>query len=165
MKNIFVFVFAWLLFATTVQAQSTASATTATAGARRVAEELVQLMQFDKTMSAGIDRMLEMQIGQNAQLKNIEPELRAFLTKYMSAAVLKDDIVALYAREFSESELKDLVKFYRSPTGQKFINKQPLLMQQGMEIGQKRVQEHLPELRETIEAKMKGQEPAEKSVK
>ena len=159
MKYILVLIAGWLFLSPTAHAQSTAAP--ASAGAHRAAEELVQVMQFDKTMNAGIDRMIEMQVSQNAQLKTVEPELRAFLSKYMSAAVLKNDIITLYTREFSESELKDLVKFYQSPTGQKFVSKQPLLMQQGMELGQRRVQEHLPELQKSIETKMKAQQPTE----
>nr|WP_262904578.1 DUF2059 domain-containing protein [Hymenobacter lucidus] len=67
-------------------------------------------------------------------------------------------MISLYAKEFTEKELKDLTKFYETPVGQKFVTRQAFLMQAGMELGQRRVQENLPELQRAIEAKMKGQE-------
>nr|WP_262922944.1 hypothetical protein [Hymenobacter cellulosilyticus] len=38
------------------------------------------------------------------------------------------------------------------------MSKQGFLMQAGMELGQRRVQENLPELQRTLEAKMKSLE-------
>ena len=45
-------------------------------------------------------------------------------------------IVPLYAERFSVAELKEVIAFYKSPTGAKFIGAQPQIMQQSMAIGQ-----------------------------
>lgn len=45
--------------------------------------------------------------------------------------------------------------FYRTPLGQKMVTRLPLLLQKGAALGQKAVQEHLPELQEEIAKKMK----------
>jgi hypothetical protein len=45
-------------------------------------------------------------------------------------------IAALYARNFTADELRDVVAFYRGPTGQKFVQKLPAITQQSMAIGQ-----------------------------
>lgn len=84
--------------------------------------------------------------------------MRAFMNKYMSWPALKNEMVDLYAREFSEKELRDLTKFYQSSTGQKYVSKQNVLLQAGMQLGQRRVQENLPELQRMLEEKMKAQE-------
>ena len=78
--------------------------------------------------------------------------MKAFLSKYMSWASLKDDVAKLYTTEFSESELNELNKFYQTPLGRKTVQKMPALMAKGAEIGQKRMQEHLPELQAAITA-------------
>jgi len=62
----------------------------------------------------------------------------------------------IYMAEFSESELNELTKFYQTPLGKKTIQKMPALMAKGAEIGQKRVQKHLPEL----QAALAGEENA-----
>lgn len=130
-------------------------------GLRKAAEQLLEALQMEKTTNQAINQMLSMQVQQRPDLKVVEPEMRAFMTKYMNWSTLKEDMVQLYAREFTEKELRDLTKFYQTATGQKYVSKQSTLIQAGMEIGQQRVRENLPELQRTIEAKMKAQQALE----
>ncbi|UOQ78019.1 DUF2059 domain-containing protein [Hymenobacter sp. 5516J-16] len=164
MKKLLILATGLALAVPAVQAQSTASATgtaaAISAGQRKAAEELLAATDSEKNLSATIDRMLAAQLEQNPGMKAVEPEMRAYLTKYMSWPSMKEDMVQLYAREFTEKELKELTKFYQTPTGRKTITKMPALMAAGMEIGQKRMQEHLPELQQAIAEKLKSQAPA-----
>jgi uncharacterized protein len=50
---------------------------------------------------------------------------------------LEESIVMVYAGNFSASELHDLIAFYKTPTGQKFLEKTPIVMQQTMAAGKK----------------------------
>jgi len=61
------------------------------------------------------------------------------LTDKMTARIneMEDSIVEIYANNFSGAELRDLIAFYKSPTGQKFLQKTPLITQQTMAAGQK----------------------------
>jgi hypothetical protein len=151
-----------LLLAPVVKAQNTTAAVVAptiiSAAQRKAAESLLEVMQSEKTINQSIDMTLALQIEQNPNLKKLEPEMRAFMNKYMSWTALKTEMVDLYAREFTEKELRDLTKFYQSPTGQKYVSKQNVLLQAGMQLGQRRVQENLPELQRMLEEKMKAQE-------
>ncbi|GGG56612.1 DUF2059 domain-containing protein [Hymenobacter glacieicola] len=164
MKNYLILAAGLAFAAPAATAQSTASATGAaaapiSAGQRKAAEELLAATDSEKNLSATIDRMLSAQLEQNPGMKAVEPEMRAYLTKYMSWPSMKEDMVQLYAREFTEKELRELTKFYQTPTGRKTITKMPELMAAGMEIGQKRMQEHLPELQQAIAEKLKSQPP------
>ena len=96
--------------------------------------------------------MLQMQVQQNPASAQFQPQMKAILNKYMSWASLKDDMAAAYMSEFTEPELNDLVNFYQTPLGKKTVEKLPALMQKGATMGQKRVQEHLPELQAAIQA-------------
>ncbi|WP_054411748.1 DUF2059 domain-containing protein [Hymenobacter sp. DG25A] len=155
-----------LLAAPTVKAQSTTAASAPAVAAaapistaqRKAAETLLEVMQSEKTINQSIDMTLALQIEQNPNLKKLEPEMRAFMNKYMSWPALKSEMVDLYAREFSEKELRELTKFYQSSTGQKYVSKQNVLLQAGMQLGQRRVKENLPELQRMLEEKMKAQE-------
>ncbi|QJX45643.1 DUF2059 domain-containing protein [Hymenobacter taeanensis] len=164
MKNLWILAAALVLTAPAVSAQTTttpaaASATPISASHRKAAEELLAITGSEKNMTEMSSRMLDVQLEQRPEMKAVEPEMRAFLTKYMSWQSMKDDLVQLYAQEFTEKELKELNKFYQTPTGRKTIQKMPMLMQAGMEIGQRRVQEHLPELQKAIADKMQNQQP------
>ena len=122
---------------------------------RKAVETLFALMGMEGVLTQTIDQMLAMQVQQNPTLAPHQAQMKAFLNKYMSWASMKEDMAKLYMAEFSESELNELTKFYQTPVGKKTIQKMPALMAKGAEIGQKRVQEHLPELQATLEAGQK----------
>ena len=106
------------------------------------------------TYDQSIDQTLAMQLKQKPELVRFEPEMRAFFQKYMAWQQVKPDLAALYAREFTEPELREIITFYQTPVGQKLSGRLPQLMQAGMQIGQQRVQDHLPELQKTIADKL-----------
>ncbi len=119
---------------------------------KKAAEALLNLMGMEHLLSQSVDQMLQMQVQQNPAIAQFQPQMKAFLNKYMSWSSLKDDMAAAYMSEFSEAELNDLTKFYQTPLGKKTVEKMPALMQKGAAMGQKRVQEHLPELQAAIQA-------------
>jgi uncharacterized protein len=48
---------------------------------------------------------------------------------------LIDTIAVIYASNFTADELRDVTAFYRTPTGQKFLARQPAIAQQSMTAG------------------------------
>ena len=50
---------------------------------------------------------------------------------------LTDALAIIYSSNFSAEELRAVIAFYKTPVGQKFLQKQPLLVQQSMTAGQK----------------------------
>lgn len=50
---------------------------------------------------------------------------------------LVDMLVPIYANNLEPADVEELIRFYRSPTGQRFLEKQPVIMQQSMVVGQK----------------------------
>jgi hypothetical protein len=50
---------------------------------------------------------------------------------------LIEQIAVLYARNFTADELREVVAFYRRPTGQKFVQKLPAITQESMVLGQR----------------------------
>jgi len=57
------------------------------------------------------------------------------LMSYRDAMI--DDFAVIYAQRFTAEELEAVTDFYQSPTGQKFIEAMPGLMQAGAQIGMK----------------------------
>ncbi len=107
--------------------------------------------------------MLQVQVQQNPSIARYQQDMKAFFAKYMSWASLKDDMVTIYMAEFTELELKELTAFYQTPVGKKTVQRMPALMAKGAEMGQRRVQEHLPELQAAIAAKAGSAAPAKKA--
>jgi hypothetical protein len=50
---------------------------------------------------------------------------------------LIEEIVVVYATNFTVAEMKDIMAFYKGPAGQKFLAKAPIIAQQSMAAGQK----------------------------
>src|ERR1700749_4927535 len=56
----------------------------------------------------------------------------AFAPYYTS---MVDGIAAIYATNFTAAELRDIEAFYRQPTGQKMLEKMPVVSQQALAVG------------------------------
>jgi len=62
------------------------------------------------------------------------PMVADAFTPYYTSMV--DGIAAIYATNFTAAELKDIEAFYRQPTGQKLLEKMPVISQQALAVGQ-----------------------------
>lgn len=113
---------------------------------RKAVFDLFQMMDMNSMLKSSIDVSLQAQIQANPAVGRYEKQLRAFFVKYMSWDSLKDEFADLYMKAFTESELKELLQFYKTPVGKKTLHELPALMQQGAQIGMARVQAHAAEL-------------------
>ncbi len=116
---------------------------------------LLATMNMQKSYEGMIERITQMQIQARPELKAIEPAIKAFFTKYMGWEAQKGDIAALYAKNYTVEELKELNKFYQSPLGQKTVQIMPQLAAASAQIGQSRMMQHMPEMKAMIEAELK----------
>ena len=131
---------------------------------RKATEALLELMDMESLLTQSVDQMLQVQVQQNPSIAPYQQQdMKAFFAKYMSWASLKDDMVTIYMAEFTELELKALTAFYQTPVGKKTLQRMPALIAKGAEMGQRRVQEHLPELQAAIAAKAGSAAPANKA--
>ena len=135
------------------------SAHAATDSHRRAAEELLQITGLKESLSRTAEQLVDFQVRQNPQMAPYRSVFLEFFQKYMSYDNLKSDIVQIYVEEFSENELKDIIRFYKTPTGKKTIEKLPVLMSKGAQVGMANVKMHMPELKARLEEEMKKQNP------
>ena len=117
--------------------------------------ELLETMHMEKSISDALAVALNAQLSANPSLKPYEDILRKFMTKYMNWAFLKDKLAKCYSDEFTEDELQELIDFYRTPIGKKSVEKLPVLMGKGAELGQQAIQDHLDELKAAVQERSK----------
>ena len=120
---------------------------------RKAAEAFISALDMESLLNQSVNQMLDMQVKQNPAIAPFQQDMKAFFAKYMSWQSMKEEMVKIYMGEFTENELNELNKFYQTPVGKKSIQRMPALLAKGAELGQKRVQEHLPELQAAIAAK------------
>jgi uncharacterized protein len=124
---------------------------------RKAAENLLIVTNVDKSLPKIVEQVLASQLQQNPQLTPYRDVMQRFLNKYMHWESLKEDVMTAYTQEFTEPELKQLTAFYKTPLGQKAVEKMPKLLFIGGQIGMRRVQANEAELRQMIEAEGKKQ--------
>jgi hypothetical protein len=119
---------------------------------RQAVEKLFELTHIQQLIEESVDGVLALQVAQNPALSEHREALRSFLQKYIGWQALKDDLAAMYLQAFTEAELDQMNAFYSSPTGQKVLQRLPLLIQQRNQLAMQRLQEHIGELQQEINA-------------
>jgi hypothetical protein len=112
----------------------TASAPTDPAKLQLIRQLLVKVRVTDQSLLA-----MEQQIpAQRAANPRVPAE---FWERFMAEArarrgELEDGYAALYDRHFSAAEIRELLAFYDTPIGKRFLEVQPVLMREGIALGQ-----------------------------
>jgi hypothetical protein len=118
---------------------------------RKAAENLLIVMEVDKSLPQIANQVVETQVQQNPQLAPQREILQKFLIKYVNWESVKEDTITAYTQEFSEPELKKLTEFYKTPVGKKANEKMPQLAFIAGQVGLKKAQANQAELRQMLE--------------
>ena len=118
---------------------------------RQAAENLLLVMEVDKSLPKVVDQVVDTQVQLNPQLAAQREVLRQFFTKYLNWASVKEDTITAYTHEFTEPELQQLTEFYKTPLGKKANEKMPQLAVIAGQLGLKQAQAHQAELRQMLD--------------
>jgi uncharacterized protein len=118
---------------------------------RKAAENLLIVMEVDKSLPKIADQVVDTQVQLNPQLAAQREVLQKFFTKYVNWASVREDTITAYTHEFTEPELKQLTEFYKTPLGKKASEKMPQLAFIAGQIGLRQAQAHQTELRQMLE--------------
>ena len=106
------------------------------------ARELVEASRATEQMKAILPALIQALKPAIAQGRpQVEQDYDAIaptLMEGMSSRLgeLTDQVVVIYARNFTVAEMKDVTAFYRGPSGQKLLDKNPAVLQQTLAAGQ-----------------------------
>lgn len=120
------------------------------ANAMKIAREILDLKNsgylFQPMVPGVIERVKSMLLQTNPTLKKDLDDVAANLRKVYAPRFneLMTDIAWLYASRFSEAELKEILTFYRTPTGKRVIEFEPKVFDDAM-LGLPKWQEKLSE--------------------
>lgn len=119
-------------------------------------DELFKVMQAQKMMDSvygQMDGIFKRMVQDMNVPESQKPILDSFFVKYnalvkqeLSWEKLKDPMAEAYASVYTESEVKGIVEFYKSPAGQKMLAKMPELMQASMGIVKTSVKNMMPKI-------------------
>jgi hypothetical protein len=117
---------------------------------RAAAEKLVDELFTEQSWDSFLDQSIDQQMQGNPTMAQFMEPMRTFMKKYMGWDAMRPEFVTIYAGAFTTPELKQLAKFYGTPTGHKAAELLPQLMEQGAEVGRRKVSEHQAELMQLI---------------
>lgn len=117
---------------------------------QEAATELLKLMDVEASMLSAASAMTDAMIQQNPTMEPYRDVLLDWAGSFMTWETFGPKYVALYVDVFTESELRELIGFYKTPTGKKALALMPELMQRGMALGAEVANEHSGELEEMI---------------
>jgi len=115
-----------------------------------LAGALLDVMGMETALRDTTAMVLDMQLESNPELEPYRQIMIDFLARHMSYAALRDELIAMYAAEFTAAELRAAHAFYASPEGKRFVSLSPRLMQMGGALGERRVTENAAELAAAI---------------
>lgn len=132
-------------------------------GHKAMARKLIE--QYAK-QSMGMVKKLRSDIPAEA-MPAVERDLQAFVLEKMDTpGGLFEQLAPIYAKRFSEDEVRQLLAFYESPLGRKAVDSLPAMTREATETAQRMGISLIPELNRRIndtlkrEAARKAQEPA-----
>jgi hypothetical protein len=141
-------------------------------------QELFRAAQIQETMqqqmAQSMDRIKSMTLQQlqssgtqmtpeqSQKMEQMQTHLMSVIQDAFSWDKIQPDMVKIYADTYSDEELDGLIAFYKSPAGQAYVKKTPILMNKTMEIMQQRMAAIQPQMQQLIrEATQTKAAPAE----
>ncbi len=128
----------------------------ATEASKKSVEELMELTEVSKMMDVMQEQIGNMFNRMSKQMNISEKEKPAFdkymkkvgnlLIKDMNWEAIKEPMMEIYAKHFTEKEVKGLINFYQSNLGKSMIKKMPLIMQDSMLISQELMKDFMPKI-------------------
>ncbi|MDZ8118616.1 DUF2059 domain-containing protein [Pontiella agarivorans] len=128
---------------------------------KAAAEELISMVapkemfmeSFNSVFATQVDQFRQMGIGQE-QIDQIIAASKEFGSAVANDPELTARMITIYQGAFSETELKELIAFYKTPIGKKTLEELPRLMQEGAMVGQQVAMKHQAAFQAKIQAIM-----------
>jgi len=143
-----------------VLAISSAPTLAASASHEAKAERFLELVNADRltvAVYAQVQQMFAQRFAEaqapeskQAVLERYQTKADAELDKAIGWGKLKPEMVDLYAAEFSEKELAELIEFYQSPLGSKVLTKLPQLNAHSARLTQAKLEGAVPHVNKLL---------------
>jgi hypothetical protein len=123
-------------------------------------KKLFELMKTDKMMDSMMENMIPMfQKVASGKFEGDEKNEKfnrftsslTFEMKGLTKKIMNEVMPKIYEQHFDQEDIKVLIKFYESPTGQKMLEKTPEISKEMMELMSTK---YLPEFQQKMDAKM-----------
>lgn len=108
---------------------------------------------IQETFESGLKPSLDQMKAKGAPgelVESIHDEAKNYFLENFKWEDMRPQLAKLYTAAFTESELREIIAFYQTPTGQKTLAKLPTLTQQSMVMAMSGVQANMPEFQRRV---------------
>lgn len=123
---------------------------------RESVEKLLRVTNMDSMVDSMYGQMSRMVEGMGKQLgvkPDEQPIFEAYMNNVFSAMKeemswekMKDPMIDIYLKHYTEKEIQDMLAFYESETGRSMVAKMPEVMADSMQISQSMMSSFLPKI-------------------
>lgn len=98
------------------------------------------IKEATKMVNQSTDRVMSrIPADRQTKFRQVMSQLDVIIKEEMSWKKMKPMYVEIYADTFTQEEIDDLTAFYKTPSGQSFIKKQPLVLQRTSALSQEKM--------------------------
>jgi len=101
-------------------------------GAEQSARDLFEVARLTEIGKSISNQLLQIQ---KKKMPDIPNQFWSDFSKKVDLKALNEKIIQLYITNLTVKEMKEITAFYKTETGQAFLNKLPLLQQETMMVG------------------------------
>lgn len=98
--------------------------------------DIRELLRLTNAGELGVQAMKTSMESMRKSNPTIPAQLWVEFEKSFTKEALVDLTIPVYDKHFTHQEIKDMIALYKTPLGQKMLEKMPLIMQESMEKGQ-----------------------------
>lgn len=113
----------------------------------QLATELITMFKFNENME-GVFKQMSTMMSKSLDSQTLTPEEREKRVKSMGLVMaearkaidwktIEADMVKIYAEKFDEADLEQIIAFFKTPAGAKWLEKQPEIQAESMQQMQK----------------------------
>lgn len=117
----------------------------------QAARELLEAMEIPSPAPSLADAMMDARVRAHPALAPYHEVLASWARRYLSWEQVGPTKTQTYMAAFTESELREIAAFWRTPVGRKALTELPRIMQEAAAIGSAVGEKYGPELMRLIE--------------
>ena len=133
------------------------AAQSATPSHDQAAREFLEAIGIEKIVEEISSALASSLIRSNPPLAAHKDLIVSWSKKYVTWEAAAPELVEIYTKAFTELELKEITRFYVTPTGRKMAEHLPNLMESAAAAGGRLAGAHIADLQKMLEEQIKQQ--------
>jgi uncharacterized protein len=122
----------------------------------RAAAEIVDMLRIEEQTLFALRAALSGASAENPEGARVAEAMVTFLYDVVPWDTARAEYIRIYREQFTESELRELVRFFSTPVGRTMVARTPQIVAATSAVMQRLMAPHLPELQRRINAALGG---------